>query len=204
MDIGRSRSGVPLDVGDFLSAAAFGDEDAFGPLVTTCDAQLRRLAVALLGEQGGHESMPEVWQSALAGASSAMVPSDCDPRAWLCGIVVEQARKRGVAVDVRCDEPAPDADRFLPDGHRWAGHWAVPPAEWDRDVDRAHVATVVWSALSALAPATRVVTILRDIDGFPGAAVAQILDTDDATERRLLHAGRTAVRAARESVLVSA
>ena len=29
--------------------------------------------------------------------------------------------------DQDADEPAVDPDRFLPSGHRWAGHWAAPP-----------------------------------------------------------------------------
>jgi RNA polymerase sigma-70 factor (ECF subfamily) len=61
-------------------------------------------------------------------------------RTWLYGILVNVARTHAraqrrmvpisslVAEETRGGEPAVEPDRFLPDGHRWAGHWAVAPS----------------------------------------------------------------------------
>ena len=42
----------------------------------------------------------------------------------------------------------------------------------------------------------RAVVILRDVEGFTGPVVAELLGIDEASQRRLLHRGRTVLRAA--------
>jgi DNA-directed RNA polymerase specialized sigma24 family protein len=198
------RQGVRLD--GPLSAAAGGDEVAFLDVLDACDGQLRRLAVAMLGDPAGQQLMPEMWRTALERWPADRVADHEAVRAWLCTIVVELARARGVVVDGRlvgclCIPP----ERFLPVGHRWAGHWVVPPEPWQVDASSPYVAAVVRSTLNSLPSiGARAVTILHDVDGFPGPVVAQILGIDDADERRLLHAGRTAAREALEHALASA
>jgi RNA polymerase sigma-70 factor (ECF subfamily) len=189
-----------------LSAAAGGDEGAFLHLLSVCDAQLRRLAVAMLGDAAGEQLMPEMWRTALERWSPDGVADGEAVHAWLCSIVVELVRARGVVLDGRLTErPDIAPDRFLPAGHRWAGHWAAPPAPWDAKASSQDMASIVRRALTALPSiAARAVTILHDVDGFPGPVVAQIVGIDEADERRLLHVGRTAAREALEDALTPA
>jgi len=188
-----------------LSAAADGDEDAFVCLLDARDRQLRRLAAALLGDAAGEQLMPAVWRTVLQ-RWSARTADPRKVRVWLCTIVTELVRARGVVVDARPVLPdVTPEQRFLPAGHRWEGHWAEPPAPWTEDASDAAMAAAVRGALGALpSAAARTVTILRDVDGFSAAEVAQILDIDEATERRLLHHGRGAARDALERLLAPA
>ncbi len=198
------RMGIRLD--GLLRAAAGGDEDAFLHLVDRCDGQLRRLASALIGDEPGDQLMQDVWRTALRRWSADTVAEPEAVRAWLCTLVVELARARGALADAgSVPGPSVAADRFLPAGHRWAGHWAVPPVRWNAKAAGPDAAAAVRHAVGALpVVAARAVTILRDVDGFPGPVVAQILAIDEADERRLLHVGRTAAREALEGVLAPA
>src|SRR4051812_47231388 len=177
------RLGVGLD--GLLNAAAGGDEDAFLNVLDACDGQLRRLAVAMLGDAAGERLLPEMWCTALERWSADMVSDPQAVRAWLCTIVVELARARGVVVDARsvlCPCVAPD--RFLPVGHRWAGHWADPPVPWGAETSSPDAAAAVRCALGALGSvAARAVTVLHDVDGFSASTVAQILGIEEADER---------------------
>jgi len=203
MDGNATTSGLAPDVGGLLSSAADGDEDAFAQLLDTCAGQLRRLAIALLGRPRGDEIMGDVWRTALANWPSTTPAAADTARSWLCQVVVEQAQEHGAIVDVHVDGPmSVDPDRFLPAGHRWAGHWASPPAPWNTALDRDRIGDVVWRALGSLSSAARAVTILRDVDGFPDTLVSHVLGLDAATQRKLLHVGRTAVRRSLEDVLV--
>lgn len=197
------RVGVRLD--GLLGAAAGGDEEAFLNVLDACDGQLRRLAVAMLGDTAGERLMPEMWCTALERWPADMISDPQAVRAWLCTIVVELARARGVVVDARSVlRPCVAPDRFLPDGHRWAGHWAEPPAPWRAEPSSPDAAAAVRCALAALpSVAARAATILHDVDGFSAPAVAQILGIEEADERRLLHCGRTAAREALERILAS-
>ena len=206
MNATSSAERVSLRLDGLLSAAAGGDEDAFLHLLSVCDGQLRRLAVAMLGDAAGEQLMPEVWRTALERWSAAGVVDGEAVRAWLCSIVVELVRARGVLVDGRLVErPCVAPDRFLPVGHRWAGHWAEAPAPWDAEASDQDMVAIVRRALTALPSiAARAVTILHDVDGFPGPVVAKILGIDETGVRRSLHVGRTAVRDALEDALTPA
>jgi DNA-directed RNA polymerase specialized sigma24 family protein len=175
-------------------------------MLSVCDGQLRRLATAMLGDAAGEQLMPEMWRTALERWCAGGVADGEAVLAWLCSIVVELVRAKGVVVDGRLAErPCIAPDRFLPGGHRWAGHWAEPPAPWYAEASSQDMASIVRRALTALPSiAARAVTILHDVDGFPGPVVAQIVGIDEADERRLLHVGRTAAREALEGALTPA
>jgi RNA polymerase sigma-70 factor (ECF subfamily) len=104
--------------------------------------------------------------------------------------------------DLQADEPAVDPDRFLPAGHRWAGHWASPPASWrelpeDLLLSR-EIMTEVERAVATLPAAQRAVLVLRDVEGLTAAEACQLLDLTEGNQRVLLHRGRSKVRAALE------
>jgi RNA polymerase sigma-70 factor, ECF subfamily len=198
------RSRVPLS--QSLQAAAAGDETAFLVMVNACDGRLRRLASALLGHTEVDQLVADTWRTALRRSSTANALDDEGVRFWLCRIVVELCEVVGVVADdgtVAFDGPA--AERFLPVGHRWEGHWAVPPAPWRDDTGSPTALAAVRKALAALPSArARAVSVLRDVDGVALAEITAILGIDECEARRLLHCGRTALREALERVLTPA
>ncbi|HEV3495732.1 MAG TPA: sigma factor-like helix-turn-helix DNA-binding protein, partial [Actinomycetes bacterium] len=107
--------------------------------------------------------------------------------------------------DQDADEPAVDPDRFLPAGHRWAGHWASPPRSWrevpeDRLLSR-ETMTEVERAVATLPAAQRAVLVLRDVEGLAAAEACQLLGLTEGNQRVLLHRARSKVRAALERYL---
>jgi RNA polymerase sigma-70 factor, ECF subfamily len=138
-------------------------------------------------------------------------------RTWVLRIVANRAKTRAVRErrtvpfsaltggDPEADEPAVDPDRFLPAGHRWAGHWASPPVSWrevpeDLLLSRETMAEVE-RAVSTLPAAQRAVLILRDVDGLSAAEACQLLGLTEGNQRVLLHRGRSKVRATLEHYL---
>ena len=117
-------------------------------------------------------------------------------------ILVDDAR--GLAAG-RHDAPeaaaAVDADRFFPEGHRRAGHWAQPPRTLDvasDELDDDELRRVCSSAIDLLPPDEHRVVWLRDVCRWTAADVCAVLGSTDAEQRVLLHRGRNALRAALE------
>jgi RNA polymerase sigma-70 factor (ECF subfamily) len=175
-------------------------------MVNACDGRLRRLASALLGEVAVDRVIAETWRTAFGRLGATEALDDDGVPLWLCRIVVELCDAiAGVADDGPVASGGPPSERFLPVGHRWEGHWAVPPAPWRGDPSSAAAVAAVRTALAALPSArARAVTVLRDVDGVALTDVAAILGIDQCEARRLLHCGRTAVREALEPVLTPA
>ena len=185
-------------LGGLLDGAAAGNEDAFLRLVTIADGSLRRLARALLGPEADGV-MSDLWMAIVGGWPGRDCVAEARIRQWLAAIVVEHVRTHigplGVGGAVA---PSVSADRFLPADHKWAGHWAQPPQAWD-EPSSADMLASVRCAIDDLPDAScRAVVVLRDVEGFPGPVVADLLGIDEAAQRRLLHRGRTVLRAALE------
>jgi MFS family permease len=95
--------------------------------------------------------------------------------------------------------PAFSADRFLPaDDPDWPGHWAQPPADWDKarvvlDGDESAL-SVVRATITAMPAELRQVITLRDVQGHSATTVQQALGIDAAQERDLLQQARGLVR----------
>lgn len=99
--------------------------------------------------------------------------------------------------------PLVDPGRFVPAGHRWAGHWwpdqqPVDPAD---SVVSAELQKVVAEAIHKLPPAQREVITLRDVAGCNPGEVCELLGLSDTNQRVLLHRARARVRAALEHYL---
>jgi RNA polymerase sigma-70 factor (ECF subfamily) len=141
-------------------------------------------------------------------------------KTWVLRIVSNRAKTRAIherrtvpfstlaSAAEDADEPAVDPDRFLPAGHRWAGHWASPPASWrevpeDRLLARETMAEVQ-GAVDCLPAAQRAVLVLRDVEGVTAAEVCQLLGLTEGNQRVLLHRARAKVRAALERYLAAA
>lgn len=187
------------------------EEAAFAELVNRYHGALIRLAMTFVPSRAvAEEVVQETWLGVIRGIDRFEGRSSL--RTWVFRILVNRARTRGTQEsrsvpfssvgEPGADEPAVDPDRFLGDGTRWAGHWAVAPRSWaagpeERLLSRETVA-VVETAVAALPPSQREVITLRDIEGWDAAEVCALLGVSDGNQRVLLHRARSRVRAALE------
>jgi RNA polymerase sigma-70 factor (ECF subfamily) len=187
------------------------DEDAFRALLDARHAALVRLAAVYVADRDVAEDVAqETWVAVLQGLDRFEERSSLTT--WIFGILINQARRRGrregrsipfsalAAAELDDDEPLLPPERFLPAGHRWAGHWASPPQPWD-DAPEARLLggetrQLIAAAIDALPPAQRLVIAMRDIDGCSASDVCGALGLSEANQRVLLHRARTKVRRA--------
>lgn len=124
------------------------------------------------------EVVQEAWVAALESLERFEGRSSL--RTWLYGILVNVARAHAraqrrmvpmsalVAEETAEAEPAVDADRFLAQGHRWAGHWAVFPRPFpapDQALERRELRQVLEAALAELPAVQQQVIVLCDVTG---------------------------------------
>src|SRR5262249_20762358 len=100
------------------------------------------------------------------------------------------------------DEPAVEAERFLPPDHpRWPGHWSRPPRPWEDPEARllsGEVRARLGAAIAALPGGQRAVITLRDVEGWSSEEVCNVLGISETNQRVLLHRARSRVRRALE------
>jgi RNA polymerase sigma-70 factor (ECF subfamily) len=209
---------VSAEERDLLAALRRGDEAAFVRLVHALHGSMLRLAMVHVGDRAvAEEVVQDVWVGVLRQLDRFEGRSSL--KTWILRIVSNQAKTRAVrerrtvafsalAGDQDADEPAVDPDRFLPTGHRWAGHWAAPPAGW-RDLPEdlllsRETMTEVERAMGGLPGAQRAVLVLRDVEGLSAAETCQLLGLTEGNQRVLLHRARSRVRAALERYLDTA
>lgn len=187
-----------------------GDETAFVALVRRHHAGFLRLAATWAKDAAvAEEVVQETWLIALerlgefAGRSAL--------KTWLCGILINTARSRVrserrhggselgfVELDGGPEEPAVPGDRFRPPGHRWDGHWALPPVPWpspDKALDRAESRAILASCLDTLPAAQRAVLLLRDVEQLSAEEACNALGLSSTHQRVLLHRARSRMRA---------
>jgi len=185
------------------------DEATFAWLIDTYSAALLRLAVTFVQDAAvAEEVVQETWMAVVTGIGRFEGRSSV--KTWLFKILTNKAKTRALRekrtipfsefeVDNN-DEPAVEAERFLPASHpQWPHNWATPPQPWSMGpegtaLDRETMA-VVRRALEDLPRAQRVVVALRDVHGWPAADVCAALDLSEANQRVLLHRGRSRLRA---------
>ncbi|HEX5497665.1 MAG TPA: sigma-70 family RNA polymerase sigma factor [Thermomicrobiales bacterium] len=187
------------------------DEEAFRALLDGRHAALVRLAGAYVADRDVAEDVAqETWIAVLQGIDRFEGRSSLTT--WIFGILINQARRRGrregrsipfsalAAAELDDGEPLLPAARFLPAGHRWAGHWASPPRSWDDAPEERllgrEAESQIAAAIDALPPAQRLVIAMRDVHGCSAGEVCGALGLTDANQRVLLHRARTKVRRA--------
>lgn len=192
-----------------------GDEAAFREIVGALHGAMLRLAAEFVPTGAvAEEVVQEAWVGVLHGIDGFEGRSSL--RTWVLRIVANIARSRGprerrsvpfsslAAAEAAGDEPAVDVDRFLPPGHRWAGHWAAAPRVFALPetllLDQETV-TLIRGAVRRLPQGQRVVITLRDIEGWSAQEVCELLDIGEGNQRVLLHRARSRVRAALEEHL---
>lgn len=166
-------SQAPTDA-ELLSAHLHGDREAFGQLAHRHSPRMWSVAVRTLGDP---EDAADAVQEALVSAfrRAATFRGDASVRTWLHRIVVNTCIDRIRRERVRPTVPLPD--RELPAG---------------RGDPMAELATrlAVDEALIALPPAQRVAVVLVDVEGWPFAEAAAILDVPVGTVKSRCARGR--------------
>jgi RNA polymerase sigma-70 factor (ECF subfamily) len=201
----------PPDELELLRALRAGDERAFERLVDGYHASLLRLALSFVRSRAvAEEVVQETWLGVLSGLER--FDGRCSLKTWIFKIAANIARTRGVR-ERRClpfsslgggedaGEPAAGPDRFHPNDHPCAGHWARPPRPWDTPEGAllsAETRDVVRVAIARLPPSQRLVVTLRDVEGWSAGETCEALEISAGNQRVLLHRGRCKVRAALE------
>jgi RNA polymerase sigma-70 factor (ECF subfamily) len=204
---------------ELLEALRRGDEAAFVRLVESLHGSMLRLAMLHVSDRAvAEEVVQESWLGVLKQLDRFEGRSSL--KTWVLRIVSNRAKTRAVRerrtvpfsalafADPQADEPLVDPDRFLPAGHRWAGHWASPPVSW-REVPEdlllsQETMAEVERAVAALPATQQAVLILRDVEGLSAAEACQLLGLTEGNQRVLLHRGRSKVRATLERYLDAA
>jgi RNA polymerase sigma-70 factor (ECF subfamily) len=203
--------------GEQLAALRRGDEQAFRELVRTHESALLRLALMYAPSRAvAEEIVQETWLAVLHGLDG--FEGRASLRTWMARILINTARRRSgkearsvpfsslPAYDDEggAGEPAVDPARFLTEGPH-AGHWASFPDDWSSLPEHAllsdEVRTVASAAITLLRPAQRAVITLRDLEGWTGAEVSELLGVTEGNQRVLLHRARAKVRQAMEDYL---
>lgn len=208
-------SATSADDLELLARLRRGDEAAFTQLVERLHGPMLRVAMIHVGNRAvAEEVAQDAWVGVLAQLDRFEGRSSL--RTWVLRIVANRARTRAVherrtlpfsSLDGAEEpgRPAVEPERFLPAGHRWAGHWASPPRSWgDVPEERllsAETRAEVGRAVELLPPAQRAVITLRDVEGMTAAETCELLELTEGNQRVLLHRARSKVRRALEEYL---
>jgi RNA polymerase sigma-70 factor (ECF subfamily) len=201
---------------EVVRALRAGEEPAFVALVEMYHTSLVRLASVYVRDHAiAEEVAQEAWMALLRGLDRFEQRSSL--KTWLFRILVNRARTRGKregriipfsAMHQEAgaeDEPAVEAERFLPAEHRWPGHWRQFPDSWEAvPVERVlseETQQAFREAIGALPPAQREVITLRDVEGWTPGEVCNVLHISETNQRVLLHRARSRVRKALEQHL---
>jgi len=215
--VGPSQIPPPEDDATLLHTLRAGDERAFMTLVERYQGQMLRIAHMYVATQAvAEEVVQEAWLGVLKGLHGFEGRSSL--RTWIFRILVNIAKTRGQRErrsvpfsslwSPEGDEPTVEPGRFLPEGERWAHHWADAPTSWEGvPEDRllsAETLALVGSAIEALPPNQREVIRMRDVLGWSSLEVRNALDISETNQRVLLHRARSKVRRALEDYLSEA
>ncbi len=189
-----------------LAALQAGDERAFAALVARHERLMLRVAESHVRTRAvAEEVVQETW--AIVFANIGRFERRAALKTWIMRILTNRAKTRGVR-EARCapfsslagDEPAVDADRFLPaDDPRWPGHWATGLRRWsDLPEERLlnqEVRGRLRDALEQLPARQQTVVALRDVEGWTPEEVCDALGVSEGNQRVLLHRARSRLRA---------
>lgn len=193
------------DAATVLVRIAREGEGLLGELVDRYHPSLLRLARAALSGAAGVEKLAnETW---LALVDEEGDVSGRTFRAWLFRLLVDRARRqaerRGSPLDLSAPSgPSLPAGRFRGAEDRYAGNWTAPPQAWPPGSE-ARCQPLLAAALARLPAGPRLAFTLRDVERCEPAEACDVLRVAESTERRLLHAARSAVRAALEEGLAN-
>lgn len=194
---------------ELLEQLRRADETAFRELVDRFDPGLRRMACLYVDPSVVDDVVQDTWIVVIRGIDRFEGRSTL--RTWVFGILVNIARRRaqreGRTVPFAALASADDAWAGTVELARLRhpelgeGYWAAPPT-WARDPADAAITAeeraLVLGAIERLAPAQREVITLRDLEGWTGPEVSEVLGISNVNQRTLLHRARVALRQALE------
>ena len=169
-----------------IADARAGNGDAFAALLklNQYDRRLFRLALNMTGNQ---EDAADVLQEALLKAYRSLDRFRGDSRfyTWIVRIVINEAlmklRQRRAASWTSLDEPIETDERFMP---REIEDWGDNP---EQRYSKAEFHAILKRNMEQLAPALRIVFLLRNIEGFSTQETAGMLGLSvPAVKSRLL------------------
>jgi RNA polymerase sigma-70 factor (ECF subfamily) len=169
-----------------------GQEQAFLALLNRHYGPMRRFAVLVSTvEATACEAVRRCWLAIIdenCGANSTTTFRASAYRLLLATLGVKASR-------APCTDPHPviEFDRFLPPGDRWEATWADTLPIWrhlEGPTLNAEAEARVEMALRRLPLTTRIVLVLRDVNGIPSHEVTVVTGISDADQRVLLHEGR--------------
>jgi len=194
-----------------LLALRAGDDATFAALVDGWSGSMRRAARAHVStDSSAEEVVQDTWLAVLHGLADFRGESSL--RTWVYRILHNQAKRRGarerrvvpfasLGTDP-ADEPVVDPSRFQGPEERYPGGWREFPEPWPEQALLAQeTQAVVADALDSLPARQRAVVTLRDVEGFSGLEVSELLGISTGNQRVLLHRGRSVVRAHLERYL---
>ena len=201
----------PAAIDPLLGRLRAGDETAFRELVQRHHGPMTRLALSIVGvPAAADEVVQDTWAAALEGLGA--FEGRASVKTWLFRICVNRARTRrerdqrstpfSALESEEGDGPAVDPSRFAADGH-----WKLSPADQSFDTSpesealRTELREHLAQAVAALPERFRVVLTLRDLDGFSGEEVCNVMQITESNQRVLLHRARSRVRALLEPYL---
>ncbi len=202
---------------ELVSRLRQGDESAFAELLDAYTPALTSVALRYVGSRAvADEVVQEAWLRMLRGIREFEQRSSL--KTWLFGILTNVARWRSRherrSVPFSCvggrsdaeDEATVDPERFVDAAeHRWQGHWAAAPSDWDTVPEHRLLASETLSsvreAIHQLPERQRQVITLRDVEGWSADEVCISLELSEANQRVLLHRARAKVRAVLEDEL---
>jgi RNA polymerase sigma-70 factor (ECF subfamily) len=199
-----------------VKALQAGDEKVFMELVESLGPSMLRVAQLFVRSRAvAEEVVQEAWLGVLSGIGRFEGRSSL--KTWIFRILTNIAKTRsereGRSVpfsslggdDLESGESSVEPDRFLPDGDRWAGHWASSPRRFDAQPEgrllSGETMGIVQRVVETLPEVQRAVLTMRDIAGFPAEEVCVALGLSEVNQRVLLHRARSKVRGALETYL---
>jgi RNA polymerase sigma-70 factor, ECF subfamily len=192
---------------DIVAALMSGDQDLFAHLVDEWSPAMLRVArVHVANRQSAEDVVQEAWMAVLRGLAS--FEGRAALRTWVIGIVFNLARRQGTREQRHLPyasfgtEPTVDPERFQGAGEQYPGGWRQFPSPWPSPEDSAvsrEMMILIDAALQKLPERQRAVIELRDVHGYDGQEVADILELSPGNQRILLHRARAGVRRELES-----
>jgi len=188
-----------------VDAVRAGDERAFTRLIDTYGPGMRRFALATVGNAPvADEVVHESWLGVLHGLDR--FDGCASLKVWIFRIVVTTAGARAeqeslsspfstLAAEAELKNPSVDPSCFR--NPQFPGGWTTFPEPWDQ-LEQGEARTVVADAIEQLPPVQRLVIGLRDVEGWSGDEVCNVLEVSEVDQRLLLHRARSTVRAALE------
>lgn len=179
-----------------------GDQLALEVLVRRHSPALRRMAAAILDEQGlADDVVQDTWITAMRSLDSFEGRSPV--LSWLLAICANTARSRRV----KERRTVPFSTTWREDrapavevGLTGSGSWAVPVTEWD---DKTYDAATnvelrehLERAIDSLPARQRAAVVACDVLGRSGSEAAALLGVSGARQRALLHQARCRLRLA--------